>query len=109
VTTTTWIVFAVAAVVLVAAVAMVRRNRSPQSSVDSFRRQIDALGPAARRTVVDQVQQTAATRDPEPDTAGPDADATPGDATPGDATPGDATPGGATGDDAADEDGARGT
>ena len=84
--TTAWIVIAVAAVVLVAAVVTVRRNRSPQSSVDSFRRQIDALGPAARRTVVDQVQQTAATRD-EP----ADADAT------------------ADTDDAPDEDGARGT
>lgn len=82
--TTAWIVLAGAALVLVAIVMTVRRNRSPQSSVDSFRRQIDALGPAARRTVVDQVQQTAATRDPEP--------------------------AGAEGaDDAPDEDGARGT
>lgn len=79
-----WFVVVVAAVVLAAVVAIVRRNRSPQSSVDSFRRQIDALGPAARRTVVDQVQQTAATRDPEPDV---NADA----------------------DDPADEDGARGS
>ena len=37
------------------------RNRSTHNSVDSFRRQIDALGPAARRTVVDQVQQTLPT------------------------------------------------
>jgi hypothetical protein len=88
VTTTAWVIVAVAVVVLVAAVTVMRRNRSPQSSVDSFRRQIDALGPAARRTVVDQVQQTAATRDPEPDApAAGDDDA----------------------DDPADEDGARGS
>ena len=62
-TPSAWIVVAVAVAVLVAAVVTVRRNRSPQSSVDSFRRQIDALGPAARRTVVDQVQQNAATRE----------------------------------------------
>ena len=67
-----WVVLVVAAVV-VAAVLVVRRNRSPQSSVDSFRRQIDALGPAARRTVVDQVQASASREhdpgdpDPEPD------------------------------------------
>lgn len=59
-----WVLVAVAAVVLVA-VVLARRNRSPHNSVDSFRRQIDALGPAARRTVVDQVQ-TAAGRDQDP-------------------------------------------
>lgn len=73
-TPSAWIVVAVAVAVLVAVVATVRRNRSPQSSVDSFRRQIDALGPAARRTVVDQVQQTAATRDPEDQTDDEDED-----------------------------------
>lgn len=84
--TNAWIVVAVAAVVLAVAVGLVRRNRSPQSSVDSFRRQIDALGPAARRTVVDQVQQTASTRDPD-----------------------DVTDGDEPGPDPAGEDGARGT
>jgi hypothetical protein len=60
-----WVVVVAVVVLALVAVMVARRNRSPQSSVDSFRRQIDALGPAARRTVVDQVQ-TAAARDPEP-------------------------------------------
>ena len=64
--TTAVIVGALAAVVVAVLVAVAARRRSPHSSVDSFRRQIDALGPAARRTVVDQVQQTAANRDPDP-------------------------------------------
>jgi hypothetical protein len=61
-----WVIVVAVAVLALVTVAVVRRNRSPQSSVDSFRRQIDALGPAARRTVVDQVQ-TAAGREPDPD------------------------------------------
>lgn len=61
-----WVVVVAVVVLALVTVGVARRNRSPQSSVDSFRRQIDALGPAARRTVVDQVQ-TAAARDPEPD------------------------------------------
>jgi hypothetical protein len=51
------------AIVIAAAVAIgvaiTVRNRSAHSSVDSFRRQIDALGPAARRNVVDQVQNAS--------------------------------------------------
>ena len=51
------------AIVIAAAVAVgvvvALRNRSAHSSVDSFRRQIDALGPAARRNVVDQVQNAS--------------------------------------------------
>ncbi len=51
------IVAAVAAVV----VFLLLRNRSANtSSVDTFRRHIDALGPEARRTTVDQVQSAAA-------------------------------------------------
>ena len=61
-----WVVVVAVVVLALVTVAVTRRNRSPQSSVDSFRRQIDALGPAARRTVVDQVQ-SAAGRDPDPD------------------------------------------
>ncbi len=60
-----WIVVAIAVVVVAVAVVTGMRRRSAHNSVDSFRRQIDALGPAARRTVVDQVQQTAAGRDPD--------------------------------------------
>jgi hypothetical protein len=50
------IVAIVIAAVLAIGVVITLRNRSAHSSVDSFRRQIDALGPAARRNVVDQVQ-----------------------------------------------------
>lgn len=71
--TTAVVVGAIAALVVLVAVMAVSRRRSPQSSVDSFRRQIDALGPAARRTVVDQVQQTAANREPDVREAGGDA------------------------------------
>ena len=52
------IVALVAAVAIVVAVivAALRRSRAPDG-VASFRRQIDALSPEARRPVVDQVQQ----------------------------------------------------
>ena len=50
------IVAIVIAAVVAIGVVITLRNRSAHSSVDSFRRQIDALGPAARRNVVDQVQ-----------------------------------------------------
>lgn len=50
------IVVVVVAAVVALAVVIALRNRSAHSSVDSFRRQIDALGPEARRNVVDQVQ-----------------------------------------------------
>ena len=50
------VLIAVVAVVLVAAVIVIVRRREPDT-VDSFRRQIDALSPEARRPVVDQVQQ----------------------------------------------------
>ncbi len=53
---------AIVVCIVVAAVLLtivLRRRRSAHTSVDSFRRQIDALGPRARRTVVDQVQSAA--------------------------------------------------
>ena len=52
------IVALVAAVAIVIAVIVgaLRRSRSPDG-VATFRRQIDALSPEARRPVVDQVQQ----------------------------------------------------
>ena len=46
----------VAALVLIVLVVVAVRRRQPDT-VDSFRRQIDALGPEARRPVVDQVQR----------------------------------------------------
>ena len=42
--------------ILVAVVILVRRRRTPDG-VATFRRQIDALSPEARRPVVDRVQQ----------------------------------------------------
>ena len=75
-----WIVVVIAAVVVGIAITVTTRRRSAQNSVDSFRRQIDALGPAARRTVVDQVQQNAANRDLDGDVnARPDDPADPAD------------------------------
>jgi hypothetical protein len=45
----------VVAVVLV--IALVRRRRRPPDTVASFRRQIDALGPDARRSVMDATRE----------------------------------------------------
>jgi len=55
---TTILVLIVVAVVVVIALAIARSRRS-NDGVDSFRRQIDALSPEARRPVVDQVQNAA--------------------------------------------------
>lgn len=54
----TAVLIAVAAlVVLIAVIAAVRARRARQSDgVATFRRQIDALSPEARRPVVDKVQ-----------------------------------------------------
>jgi hypothetical protein len=71
------IVLIVIAVVIAIAVLLALRSRSVNSSVDSFRRHIDALGPEARRNVVDQVQSAAGRDAPDPtdstDDATPDA------------------------------------
>ena len=98
------IVAAVAAVV----VFLLLRNRSANtSSVDTFRRHIDALGPEARRTVVDQVQ-SAAGRSATDDDAVTDGDAAPANAPEID-TP-DASSGGEASDEGpSDKDGPRGT
>jgi len=58
------IVFAVTAVVVVSMLYVASRRRS-RDGVDTFRRQIDALSPEARRPVVDQVQNAAGRHDPE--------------------------------------------
>ena len=89
----TTILILIAALVVVIIVAAVAKSRRANDGVDSFRRQIDALSPEARRPVVDQVQN-AAGRQPSRDDAADDDDA-------GDAD-GDAG-------DADDEGGARGT
>ena len=55
----TAVLIAIAAVIVIAVVvAVVRARRSRHSDgVATFRRQIDALSPEARRPVVDKVQQ----------------------------------------------------
>ena len=56
----TVVLLVVAAVVVVAVVVWaVGRSRRAHDGVASFRRQIDALSPEARRPVIDQVQDAA--------------------------------------------------
>jgi hypothetical protein len=53
----TWLIVAIVVVVVVGVVAvLVARTRRPDG-VATFRRQIDALSPEARRPVVDEVQR----------------------------------------------------
>jgi hypothetical protein len=66
-------VVVVLAAAVVAIVVLVVRSRGANDGVDSFRRQIDALSPEARRPVIDQVQN-AAGRQPTEDSDG-DSDA----------------------------------
>ena len=51
-----WIVAAVVLTVAAAAALVVRSRRS-SDPVDTFRRQIDALSPEARRPTIDQVRR----------------------------------------------------
>jgi len=51
--------------VVVAVLVIASRYRQSRDGVDSFRRQIDALSPEARRPVVDQVQSAAGANDEE--------------------------------------------
>ena len=90
----TTILIVIVALVVVVIVAAVVRSRRANDGVDSFRRQIDALSPEARRPVVDQVQN-AAGRVPEDERAGDAVDAS------DDHDPDD--------DEPDDEDGVRGT
>lgn len=52
-----WLIVGVAAVVVLA--LLVRVLRPSPDPVDSFRRQIDALSPEARRPTVDKVRERA--------------------------------------------------
>jgi hypothetical protein len=45
----------IGAAVLVVILVMISRSRRSNDGVDSFRRQIDALSPEARRPVIDQM------------------------------------------------------
>ncbi len=51
------IVAAVTVIVVIGALVLNARQRRVNDGVDSFRRQIDALSPEARRPVIDQVQK----------------------------------------------------
>ena len=51
-------------IVVLAVGAVVASRRRSKDGVDSFRRQIDALSPEARRPVVDQVQSVTESQDP---------------------------------------------
>jgi len=64
------IILVVVAIMLiaVAAVALSRRRRGSDDGVDSFRRQIDALSPEARRPTIDQMKPS------EPSSADEDGD-----------------------------------
>jgi len=55
----TVLLVSVAVVMVLVVIFVVSRSRRSQDGVDSFRRQIDALSPEARRPVVDEVQNVA--------------------------------------------------
>ena len=99
----TTILIVIAAVVVVIIVAAVARSRRANDGVDSFRRQIDALSPEARRPVVDQVQNAAGHRTDDDHTGDPGDTGDGGTDQPerGDGDTGDG--------DRGDEDGVRGT
>ena len=75
---TTVIIIIVIVVIALAALA-VARSRRANDGVDSFRRQIDALSPEARRPVVDQVQSAKGRNDPDDDAPDDDDDERPDD------------------------------
>jgi len=62
----------VIAIVAVVVVAYIVRSRRANDGVDSFKRQIEALSPEARKPVVDQVQNAAEKMDRDEPAAGPD-------------------------------------
>lgn len=68
----TAVVVVIVVVVVAAGAWALARARRARDGVDSFRRQIDALSPEARRNVVDQVQNAAEGRKHRDD--GPDDD-----------------------------------
>ncbi len=67
------VVVAIAAALLVIGAVVIYRLTNSNDAVESFRRQIDALSPEARRNVVDQVNRIddATTDTPEADTVDP--------------------------------------
>ena len=61
--TTVLVLIVIAVVVIGVVVWAAARARAARDGVDSFRRQIDALSPEARRTVIDQVHNAAERRE----------------------------------------------
>ena len=66
---------------VVVVVVLMSRSRDSTDGVDSFRRQIDALSPEARRPVIDQMYGASGRNEPgpapsthEPDPSAPDTD-----------------------------------
>lgn len=69
------ILIVVAVVIAVAVVVIASRRSGSGDGVASFRRQIDALSPEARRPVVDQVQRLEEGIEPASETAPPEPEA----------------------------------
>jgi cytoskeletal protein RodZ len=90
-----YLLLVVAAVILIAAIAYGTQRKS-RDGVASFKRQIDALSPEARKPVVDQVQSVSDLRRSS-DSANPGT-TSPGTTSPGTTDPGTTDPGAATAD-----------
>ena len=52
----TYVIILVVIVIFAAGLSLVLRGRNSRDGVDSFRRQIDALSPEARKPTIDQVK-----------------------------------------------------
>ena len=86
---TPMIVIIIGVVVVVVVLFLMSRSRRSSDGVDSFRRQIDALSPEARRPVIDQINKSPDRPDPPVDSPiDPRLDTRPVDATAGDADDG---------------------
>ena len=93
----------IALVVLVLVLVVASRSRHSTDGVDSFRRQIDALSPEARRPVIDQMYSDDSRNDSRNDSRiDPRIDPRPAEADSSD------KPGESADDDASDQDGAHG-
>jgi len=67
----TYVIVLIVIVIFAAGLSLVLRGRSSSDGVDTFRRQIDALSPEARRPTIDQVK--SAEREPRDASDGGDA------------------------------------
>jgi hypothetical protein len=60
-----FVLMAIAVVVIATVVVVLARRRRPPDGMDSFRRQIDALSPEARRPTIGQMKPSERARDDE--------------------------------------------